>query len=214
MGDQLTRIFSQGPRRPAGQAARVALGLFGLAFAIALAAGPARAVEDTTPGSNIRLPNNDLIEAARSGNIEGIRLAILRGLSPDDSGIDFVPAIVVATDYGHADAVKYLLKQGARPNAKARDGRTALGVAAQAGRADIAAALLNAGADPNLVAQNRDTPLLIAVRAHRTLVVQTLIEHNVDLEDTDVTGRSALDLSEEHNFDDITAMLRKAGAGG
>jgi ankyrin repeat protein len=183
-------------------------------MALSLAAAPLYAGEDTSPGSNIQLPDNEMIEAARDGDVNGLHLAILHGLSPDDSGVEFVPAIVVATDYGHRDAVKYLISQGANPNRKARDGRTALAVAAQAGRADIAAALLEAGANPNMPAQNRDTPLLIAVRAHRTAVVQLLIENKADIEETDVTGRSALDLSEEHNFDDITSLLRNAQNGG
>jgi ankyrin repeat protein len=203
MGDQLIRVLS-----------RVVAGFFVAACLVALAAAPAWSVDDTEPGSNIRLPDNDMIEAARDGDVDAIHLAIMHGLSPDDSGVDFVPALIVATDYGHADAVRYLLKQGAHPNLKARDGRTALAVAAQAGRVDIASMLLDAGADPNQVAQNRDTPLLIAVRAHRTSVVQVLLDHKVDTEDTDVTGRSALDLAEEHNFDDISAILRRAENGG
>jgi ankyrin repeat protein len=212
MGDQLTRVFN--PDRRFGN--RAAYGFFVLSVLTLCAMGlpgTARAVEDTTPGSNIRLPDNDMIEAARDGDVDAIHLAIMHGLSPDDSGIDFVPALIVATDYGHADAVRYLLKQGAHPNLRARDGRTALAVAAQAGRADIANVLLDGGADPNQVAQNRDTPLLIAVRAHRPAVVQALLDHKVDIDDTDVTGRTALDLAEEHNYDDIAALLRKAENG-
>lgn len=198
MGDQMTR-FSQ-PVLAAG----LALALLGFG------AGSARAAPDSTPGQNIKLPDNDMIEAARNGDVAGIRDAIMHGIPVDDGGIDFVPAIVVATDYNHLAAVKYLLQRGANPNRKARDGRTALAVAAQAGRSNIATVLLENGADPNLVAQNSDTPLFIAVRAHRTAVVQLLIEHKADIGDTDITGRTALDLAEEHNFDDIAALLRDA----
>lgn len=176
--------------------------------------GAARAVQDTPPGQNMKLPDNDLIEAARDGDVPGIRDALMHGLPVDDGGVDFVPAIVVATDYNHLDAVKYLLSRGANPNRKARDGRTALSVAAQAGRGTIVTILLENGADPDLVAQNGDTPLFIAVRAHRTSVVQILLEHKVDIGDTDVTGRTALDLAQEHNFDDIAALLRQAETGG
>jgi len=202
MGDQMTRFFQPVPA-------------VAFAFALVLAAfgasaGAARAAEDTVPGQNMRLPDNDMIEAARDGNIAGIRDALMRGIPVDDGGIDFVPAIVVATDYNHLDAVKYLLSRGANPNRKARDGRTALAVAAQAGRANIVSVLLDNGADPNLVAQNSDTPLFIAVRAHRTTVVQLLVQHKVDIGDTDITGRSALDLAEERHYDDIASILREA----
>lgn len=190
--------------------------LFGLTL-LGSGIGPAHAVDDTLPGQDMKLPDNDLIEAARDGDVAGVRDALMRGLPPDDGGISFVPAIVVATDYNHLDIVKYLLQRGADPNRKARDGRTALAVAAQAGRVSIATVLLDNGADPNLVAQNGDTPLFIAVRAHRTSLVQLLLTHKADFEDTDVTGRTALDLAEEHNFDDVAALLRDAersGTGG
>lgn len=200
MGDQMTRFFQPVPA-------------VAFAFALVLAAfgaSAARAAEDTTPGQNMRLPDNDMIEAAREGDIPGIRDALMHGIPVDDGGIDFVPAIIVATDYNHADAVKYLLSRGANPDRKARDGRTALAVAAQAGRSNIVSLLLDNGADPNLVAQNSDTPLFIAVRAHRTAVVQLLIQHKADIGDTDITGRTALDLAEEHHFDDIASVLRTA----
>jgi hypothetical protein len=203
MGDQMTRFF-----RPF---------LVASVGVLLLGAGQAYAIEDTLPGQNMKLPDNAMIEAARDGDIAGIRDAMMSGIPADDGGIDFVPAIVVATDYNHLDAVKYLLERGANPNRKARDGRTALAVAAQAGRSNIATVLLDKGADPNLVAQNGDTPLFIAVRAHRTSVVQLLLEHKADVEDTDVTGRTALDLAQEHNFDDVAALLREAeskGGGG
>jgi ankyrin repeat protein len=192
--------------------------VIGLGLAISGAGmGVAHAVTDTLPGQNMKLPDNAIIEAAREGDVAGIRDAIMSGIPADDGGIDFVPAIVVATDYNHLDAVKYLLKRGANPNRKARDGRTALAVAAQAGRSSIATVLLDNGADPDLVAENGDTPLFIAVRAHRTSIVQLLLAHNASVEDTDVTGRTALDLAQEHNFDDIAALLRAAesrGSGG
>jgi hypothetical protein len=183
-----------------------------LAAGCALAAFPAHAVSDAPPGQNMQLPDNNLIEAARAGDVRGLHVAILGGLSPDDSGIDKVPAIIVATGYGHLDAVKYLLSRGAHPNYRARDGRTALSVAAQSGRADIAEALLAGGADPDQIADNRDTPLFIAVRARRTAIVQLLIRYNADLEMTDVTGRTALELADERHFTDIVNGLRQAGA--
>jgi ankyrin repeat protein len=203
MGDEMTRMF-----RRFGPMALLLAGVLGLASA-GLGVDAARAAANSAL-DNMSLPDNELIEAARDGDVPGIRNAIMHGLTPDDGGIDGTPALIVATERGHLDAVKYLLEKGAHPNHKDRDGRTALAAAAQSGRADIARALLDGGASPNLVAQNKDTPLLIAVRAHRVGVVQVLLAHNVDVEDTDVTGRTALDVAEEHNFNDIASLLRAA----
>lgn len=214
MSDEMTRARSplQAARRLAG-CGPVLLAAAAL-VAPAFPATEARAVTDTAPGQDIQLPDNELIDAARDGDVGAIHLAIMRGLSPNDSGIDNIPALIVATSGGHLPAVRYLLENGARPDLRARDGRTALSVAAQMGRADIATVLLDAGADPNQVAENKDTPLMIAVRARRTNIVLVLIARQADLEDTDITGRTPLDFAEEHHFDDIAAILRKAASGG
>lgn len=175
--------------------------------------GPVWALGDEIfPGQNMRLPDNSLVEAARTGNIAGIRNALMRGIPVDDGGVEYVPAIIVAAANNQADAVRFLLEQGANPNRKARDGRTALSAAAQSGNAMITAILLDAKANPDLIADNGDSPLFIAVRGRRAAIVQQLLAHNVDLTDTDITGRTALDEAEERNFDEIAQMLRDAGA--
>lgn len=206
MGDEMTRIFRRFRSALALTALAFSLTVLGTGFVVP----SAHAASDNSALDNMSVPDNDMIEAARDGNVSGIRDAIMRGLSPDDTGIDGVPALIVATERGHGDAVRFLLEKGAHPNHKARDGRTALAAAAQLGRADIARTLLDGGANPNLVAQNRDTPLLIAVRARRLNVVQVLLAHKVDVEDTDVTGRTARDYAEEHNYADIAALLHDA----
>ena len=95
---------------------------------------------------------------------------------------------------------------------RAPDGTTPLSMAATVGRADIAEILLNGGADPNLLGNNRDAPLLIATRARNAAFVEALLRHNADLEETDVTGRTALDLAEENHYREIVSILRAAGA--
>ena len=85
-------------------------------------------------------------------------------------------------------------------------------MAATVGRADIAEALLQGGANPNLLGSNRDAPLLIATRARNAAFVEALLRHNADIEETDVTGRTALDLAEENHYREIISILRAAGA--
>jgi ankyrin repeat protein len=70
--------------------------------------------------------------------------------------------------------------------------------------------LLQKGADPDRYGPDRDAPLLIATRAHHTDVVVALIQHGAYLEESDVTGRTALDLARENHFSDIVALLEEA----
>ena len=188
---------------------------FALVAALSVFAGrtPAMAAGDEIfPGQNMKLPDSTFVDAAASGDIDGLRNALLRGIPVDDGGVNFVPAIIMAAMNNQTEAVSFLLSRGANPNRKARDGRTALAVATRNGNARITSILLDGKADPNLLADNGDTPLFIAVRSRRYNIVQQLISHNADLSDTDITGRTALDEAEERHYDDIVQLLRDAGA--
>ena len=155
--------------------------------------------------------DNETVHAARTGNNEKLKPELIKGVSPNETGRDRIPMLLLAAANGHLSTVELLLEYGADPNRRAPDGSTPLTVVALSGRADIAEVLLQAGADPDRSGANRDLPLFIATRARQTAIVETLIRHGVDIHFTDMTGRSALDLAEENHFRDIAALLRAAG---
>ncbi|MEQ8282635.1 MAG: ankyrin repeat domain-containing protein [Parvibaculum sp.] len=173
-------------------------------------AGAAFAVPPGGP-SNYMI-DNETVHAARTGNIEKLRTDLMKGVTPNEAGRDRIPMLILAVGNGHLAAVELLIEKGADPNRRAPDGTTPLSMAATVGRADIAEILLNGGADPNLLGNNRDAPLLIATRARNAAFVEALLRHNADLEETDVTGRTALDLAEENHYREIVSILRAAGA--
>lgn len=179
-----------------------------LAAASVLTSSPAKAIQPGGP-SNYMI-DNETVQAARTGDNETLRNDLVKGVSPNESGRDRIPMLLLAVGNGHLSTVKLLLEHGADPDRKAPDGTTALSMAALSGRADIAAALLDAGADPDRPGSNRDVPLLIATRANNLSVVEVLIGHGADLYETDVTGRSALDLAEENHMREIADLLRNA----
>lgn len=200
-GDTMTR----NPLRPARLPLMVAIGgvlLFGPLPAVAIQPG----------GPSSYLIDNDTVQAARTGDNEALKTDLVKGVSPNESGSDNIPMLLLAVGNGHLSTVKLLLQYGADPDRRAPDGTTALSMAALSGRADIATALLDAGADPDKPGANRDVPLLIATRANNPAVVEALIQHGVDLTETDVTGRSALDLAEENHLREIAELLRAAEA--
>jgi len=175
-----------------------------------LVPSPALAVPPGGPSNYII--DNETVHAARSGDIEKLRTDLMKGITPNEAGRDRIPMLILAVGNGHLAVVELLLEKGADPNRRAPDGTTPLSMAATVGRADIAEALLNGGANPNLLGNNRDAPLLIATRARNAAFVEALLRHDVDLGETDVTGRTALNLAEENHYREIVSILRAAGA--
>jgi len=161
----------------------------------------------------VNIPDNPLIDATLKGDVYKMHQATLSGQSVNQTDRDFTPALVLAARGGFYDAVQYLLANGAKVDARARDGTTALSHVAFSGRADIAELLLRAGANPDQVGRQQDAPILIATRARNTQIVKLLVQYKADLEATDLTGRTALDMAEERHYNDLVSVLRSAGAG-
>ncbi|MBX3494927.1 MAG: ankyrin repeat domain-containing protein [Parvibaculum sp.] len=182
----------------------------GVFLVLLLLTGPALAVPPGGPSNYI--VDNETVHAARSGDIEKLRIDLMKGITPNEAGRDRIPMLILAVGNGHLAVVELLLEKGADPNRRAPDGTTPLSMAALVGRADIAEALLQGGANPNLLGRDRDAPLLIATRARNAAFVEALLRHNADIEETDVTGRTALDLAEENHYREIVSILRAAGA--
>lgn len=181
-----------------------------LAAPLALAAAP-EAIAVPPGGPTNYMVDNDTVHAARTGDIEKLRADLMKGITPNESGRDGIPMLILAVGSGHVAVVQLLLENGADPNRRAPDGSTPLTMAAVVGRADIAELLLSGGADPNRLGPNRDAPLLIATRARNAAFVEALIRHNAYLGETDLTGRTALNLAEENHYREIAALLREAG---
>jgi len=160
----------------------------------------------------VDIPDNPLIDATNEGDVYKMHQSTLSGASVNQTDREFTPALVLAAKGGFYEGVRYLLANGAHPNARARDGTTALSHVAFSGRADIAELLLRSKADPDQVGRDQDAPILIATRARNTAIVKLLLQYNVDVEATDLTGRNALDMAEERHFDDIANLLRAAGS--
>lgn len=160
----------------------------------------------------VNIPDNPLIDATRKGDVYKMHQATLAGQSVNQTDREFTPALVIAAQGGFYDAVQYLLANGAKADARARDGTTALSHVAFSGRTDIAELLLRAGANPDQVGREQDAPILIATRARNTQIVKLLIQYKADIEATDLTGRTALDMAEERNFNDLVSILQAAGA--
>lgn len=109
-------------------------------------------------------PNEDLLEAARQGDVPKVKAAL-------DAGADVnyempgpgVTAIFLAASGGHVEVVRLLIKMKADVNASEKiDGRTVLIIASQEGRPEVVELLIKAGAKINMKDNNGHTALGMA----------------------------------------------------
>jgi len=108
--------------------------------------------------------NDDLLEAARMGDVAKIDTALKAG-----ANVNFkmqgpgVTALFLAANGGHVEAVKFLISKKADVNAKEMmDGRTVLIVASQNGFPDVVELLIKAKANINMKDNNGHTALGMA----------------------------------------------------
>jgi hypothetical protein len=100
------------------------------------------------------LPSNEaLLDAAKRGDIGGIRAALADGAQ------NLNGALFAAAREGHATAAGYLVDRGADPHARDNCGDTPLHKAAMKSHTEVAALLLEKGAKLNARDNFGDTPL-------------------------------------------------------
>ncbi len=99
--------------------------------------------------------DEQLLSAAREGDLESVRIALAAGAQVDAETKDGASALFYAAQYGHPEVVKFLAEQGADVDIAANilianraHSVTALAAAALGGYADVVRALLKHGASP------------------------------------------------------------------
>ena len=119
----------------------------------------------------------DLIDAARNGNIELVRLCLAVGEYVNFRDENGTTALYNATLVGYIEIVRLLLDNGADPNIRDRGGDTPLTIAVSHGDTEMVQLLLNKGADPNIRDNDGDTALGLALTRGYTDIVKLLEPH-------------------------------------
>jgi len=81
--------------------------------------------------------NEDLLNAAKNGNINKAKTLISKGANANAKEKDGGTALMFAAEEGYPDIVKLLIDKGANVNAKDKKGKTALMYAKKNGYTDV-----------------------------------------------------------------------------
>lgn len=149
-------------------------------------------------------PNEDLLVAARRGDLPAVRALLERGADVNAKTAYGATPLSYASDKGHVEVVRLLLERGADPNAKDTFyGATPISWAAGNKHAEIVRLLLKHGATGAAEA------LMAGARQGHEGLVQAVLDHGGLAPDA-LTPALAAAMRAKH--DEIAELLRKAGA--
>lgn len=151
--------------------------------------------------------DNVMVEAARRGDVEGVKLAAANGMRADRQGVNGLSPLHVAAQFGRTEVVAALLSMTKKVDHRDRDRQTALGHSVVYGHGDIVILLLAAGADPDRSGPNYEPPLVVAARQGNLAIVQALLDAGADTTLGDNTGRTALQWARSARHGKIIAAL-------
>jgi ankyrin repeat protein len=172
------------------------------------------------PNATVGAGETALMTAARTGNIDAVRLLLDRGAQVNAADTESnQTALMLAIRENHPDVVRLLLERGADAKARTKiidnpppeagnlqgigraqnlpkgviqGGMTPLLYAAREGRANIAEMLVPKGAEVNQAEAYGTSPLLLAILNNHMDVARFLLDHGADPNAADGFGRTPL----------------------
>lgn len=159
-------------------------------------------------------PASRAMEAARAGDLQGLRAIVKAGGNVNEPGADGTTPLLAAAQRGAADTVAFLLANGAKADEANRYGATALRAAVTSGSLATTEALLKAGAAPDAVRrESGDTPLMLAARAGHAPIVRALLARGASVDRAEPRrGQTALMWATAEGHADVARLLVEAGA--
>ena len=171
--------------------------------------------------------DSKLLEAAKNGETELVKLLIAAGADVNQADKDGETPLHNAAIFGHAECVKLLLAAGAdvnaKGNAKVNDDNdddtwnsytscTPLIVAVGNDHAECAKLLIAAGADVNMASEDGETPLFWAAYYGRAECAKLLIDAGADVNKAYKDGDTPLYWTASDGLTEFMKLLIDAGA--
>lgn len=171
----------------------------------------------TLAGADLSEQDRALLQAVRSGTPEEVRGSLAEGANPDAVDDSFwVPAALIAAEYGNVEHLRVLLDAGADPNAQGHGihylGTTPLMAAGRFGHVPAMELLIARGATVDEGDDLGWTPLIVAAGARDPEVVRVLLDHGADPRKKTDSGHTALMAAA--NVGDMPTLRLLLAAGG
>lgn len=136
--------------------------------------------------------NEQLIEAAKNGNLEAVQSLAAVGADVNAKCNEGITALMEAVSFGHMSIVKYLVSCKADVDAADHRGNTALMYAALNMRTSIVEYLVSCGADVNAGDKNGCTVLIYTATNSYIEILESLLKAGADVKARDCNGDTAL----------------------
>jgi len=153
----------------------------------------------------VRTRREPLVLASMSGDLENVRLLLLRGAEPS------AEALSEAVTFGYADVVKSLLDAGADASIRERTGINLLHWATITNRASVIPILVDAKVDINARDDFGFTPLIYAATLDEgnTETIDALLRAGADRRIRNANKRTALDEARRYKHANLAEALQK-----
>ena len=159
--------------------------------------------------------NDELIDAAKRGDISAVRKLIAKGANPNAVNNSSITPLLAACYYGHHLVVAELVSKNADVNFKNEDDHTPLHFAVMEKQVQVLEILLKHGANPEVFESDGLTPLMGAANNGDVASVRMLLQHGADVNTQSGTGSklmTALLAGQGRGFTELEKVLREAGA--
>jgi uncharacterized protein len=155
----------------------------------------------------------DLVNAVRKGNIEGVRAVLKQRVDVNAPQGDGATALHWAVHLDDLKTAEFLLGAGARANAANDTGVTPLYLACMNRNIVMVEKLLAAGANPNAALLKGETVLMMCARAGNASAVKALLIHGADVNAKEpVHSQTALMWAAAQRRPEVVKVLLEAGA--
>lgn len=165
-------------------------------------------------GPNVARPAaGRLVNAARSGDLDGVRKAIAAGEPVDQPSIGGMSALHWAAREGNVEVVAALVEGSANPNLPNKAGKTPVALAAESGQLEVLEFLVGKGGDIAHTDEIGGTPLLWAVALSKNpATAEYLVEQGASVNVVDKSGMTPLIWAAGIGQPESVALLVKNGA--
>ncbi len=157
-----------------------------------------------------------MIAAAANGDLAKIEKYLNSGVHIDARANNGWSALIMASCFDYLEIVEMLVNKGADIDARDNYGMTALIWASANGCSSVVNFLINSKADLNAKDNIGRTALILALANRHTETVKILIDSGADVHAVitsgDYRGYTALMIAEEQGYDEMSNLLKEAGA--